>query len=123
MKKIVLVFTIWLFSALGCIKNSCGCDPVSPLDKIKATVIQTSTIDCKRPLIKIDAGDAVKVQQLLDFPVGTHSYIADQLPVGLLEENKTIWVSLADLPPSEDFACTTLGPSYHHIKIMHAWSR
>jgi hypothetical protein len=86
---------------------------------LKATVIQTSNIDCNRPLLVFE--DTVALRQLTGFTGSV--FIASALPPELNILNKHLWVCAGKLTGQEDFACTLMGQSYPHVKIVYARER
>jgi hypothetical protein len=51
------------------------------------------------------------------------TYVVDQLSSALNIAGKKLYVHISNLPPAEDFACTTQGPTFPHLKILHATER
>jgi hypothetical protein len=121
MKTALMATLLFFFSFFSCTKRLCGCDPVSEPLYFKAVVIAPDNIDCNRPLIKIDPMDTAGVSRVSG--VYTDLYIPSQLPASLKLINQKIYISITVFLPGEDFACTTSGPAYSHLKILNAVER
>lgn len=120
MRYLYLVILLSFLSIFSCSRKLCACDPASDTF-FKAVVAQTSNPDCSRPSITIDPADAAAVRQITGASMDT--YVVDQLSSALNIAGKKLYVHIGNLPPAEDFACTTQGPTFPHLKILHATER
>jgi hypothetical protein len=120
MKYIIIVIASLLVANLACVKRICGCEPI-PVLPFKAVVVETSNIDCGRPTIRVENEDAAAVRQITGSNGDT--YVVDQLPASLNILDQKLNIAVRKLEPSEDFACTMLGVTYDHIKILQVTER
>lgn len=118
MKKFVIIALITTLISFSCKKILCGCEP--PPADIKVTVVETSNIDCNKPVIKIDAEYVEETRWRLEAPEGTNIYVVDRLPAHLNVLNKVIWVRIQKPLSGRDFTCTTSGPTYHHTVLVNS---
>jgi hypothetical protein len=121
MKKILPAILLFYFSFFSCSKDRlCACTPLLP-PSVKAVVIQENNIDCNRPVILIDPADTAFVNRITG--IHTNTYVANQLPAALNKVSQKLFLEIGFLTAAEDFACTTSGPSYAHIKVITAIER
>jgi hypothetical protein len=120
MKKITTLGIVMYFSFFSCTKRLCSCDPVINY-QFKAEVIQENNIDCQRPLILIDASDTALFRGVTG--LGGNTFVASQLPSALKINGQRLYISTGNFGVGEDFTCTTIGPSYPHLKIITATAR
>jgi hypothetical protein len=120
MKKLPAGMLLFYFSFFSCTKRLCGCDPYTP-PYIKAEVVQDNNIDCNRPLIVIDHTDTAFLRSITG--LGGDTFVASQLPQVLKLNGQKLYINPGQFASGEDFACTTLGPAYPHIKINNAVAR
>ncbi len=120
MKKILSVILLFYFSFFSCTKRLCGCTPIGP-PVIKAVVTQVNNIDCNRPVIVIDPTDTAMVSRITG--IYTDMYVASQIPAQLKIVSQKLYIDVGVFLAGEDFACTTLGPLYPHIKVTTAINR
>lgn len=121
MKKLLPAILLFYFSFFSCSKpRLCACIPV-PQSIVKAVVVQENNIDCNRPVILIDPTDTAIVNRITG--IHTDTYVANQLPATLKKVSQKLFVEIGFLTAAEDFTCTTIGPSYAHIKVITAVER
>jgi hypothetical protein len=120
MRKAAIIALLFYLSFFSCTKRLCSCDPIPP-PSIKAVVIEANNIDCNRPLIKIESSDTAQVSNTTK--VYTDTYIASQLPADLKTPGQKLFISISVFVVGEEFACTTMGPSYARLKVTAATSR
>ncbi len=120
MKMKIVAIALLFISFFSCTKRLCSCDPV-PQITVKAIVLITADISCGRPLLEIDASDTA----ILRAGTGLEGmyFVANTLNAGLNVNNQKLYIDVAALKPSEDFACTAIGTTYPHIKINSARAR
>jgi len=120
MKMKIVAIGLLFVSFFSCTKRLCSCDPV-PKITVKAVVLNVSDISCGRPLLEIDVSDTA----LLRAGTGLEGmyFVANQLPASLQVNNQKLYIDAEALKPSEDFACTAIGTTYPHIKVVSARSR
>ncbi len=119
MKKLSAAILLFYFSFFSCTKPLCGCTPIPPF--IKAVVIQDNNIDCQRPLISIDVTDTAYFRSITGLSGDT--FVASQLPPALKLNGQKLYITPGSFASGEDFACTTLGLTYPHVKIVTAVAR
>ena len=96
-------------------------DREEPSIWVKATVVSTSDINCRMPVLNFNE-DSSKVRAF----TGDHgflSYVVKGLPTIFNIQGKAILVRIANLKPEEGFVCITLGPDLLAIKILDAQAR
>lgn len=117
MKILIAGILLFIFSFFSCTKRLCACDPVVDIT-VKAVVADVSDISCGRPLLDIDPSDTALLNQVMG--QSAIRYVANDLPAALKVNNQKLFVSVAVLYPSGDFACTAIGITYPHIKVLSA---
>ncbi len=120
MKMKFIGIGLFLVSFFSCTKRLCSCDP-APQITVKAMVINVSDISCNRPLLEIDASDTA----ILRAGTGLEgmNFVANELTPSLQVNNQKLFIEVAALKPAEDFACTAIGTTYPHIKVISARAR
>ncbi len=122
MKKIYLLVMVIAFTHVSCNKGrDCGCVMPYQVYYLKAEVIQTSNIDCGKPLLSFTE-DSIRIKQITG-KNNSIEFIAIGLPSSFNQLHKKLYVNAAVLKPEEDFPCTTLGIAYPHIKLLDAIER
>jgi hypothetical protein len=111
MKSFLLIIAIFVFTA--------GCKKYIP-SALKATLVDTSNIDCGYPLLNF-ADDSNRIRSITK-QTGLY-YVAKGLPDSFRIAGKRLLVDVSLLSSDNDFACTTLGISYPHILIVKAIPR
>ena len=111
MKYFLILFVITIFIA--------GCKKSIPT-ALRATVTDTSNIDCGYPLLSF-ADDSNRIRGITK-KTGFY-YVAKGLPDSFRIAGKQLLVDVAVLSSDNDFACTTLGITYPHILIVRAIPR
>jgi hypothetical protein len=120
MKNGILFLALFFASFFSCSKRLCGCDPDAP-PIVKAVVVEENNIDCNRPLVVIEHTDTAYIRNLTGHRGDT--FVASQLPAALKLAGQKLYISPAVFASGEDFFCTTIGPSYPHLKIVTATAR
>lgn len=120
MRNIVVGLLVIFLSFFSCSRRLCACDPAVP-PHIKAVVLESNNIDCLRPVIKIDAADVAEVSRITG--VSADTYVVSQLPDNLKSAGQKLYIEIGIFAAGEDFACTNLGPSYAHLKVVTAIHR
>lgn len=120
MQRIFILLLLVYISFFSCTKRLCGCDPVAT-PVIKAVVIQENNIDCNRPVISIDHTDTAYFRSITGLSGDT--FVANQLPQALKLSGQKLYITPGSFVPGEDFFCTTMGPSFPHLKIDIAIAR
>jgi len=115
--SLLLIF----FSFFSCSRRLCACDPVPPFFYYKAEVVNTSEVNCSRPLIRIDPSDTAAVSRVSGYY--TDMYVASQLPANLNTTGQKLYISIASFATGEDFSCTAVGVLYEHLKVITAMER
>lgn len=100
---------------------ACSRDKSATTVSYKAEVVNTSDINCSRPVLQIDPADTAAVSRISG--VYTDFYVASQLPAALNSTGRKITITIDKFAPGEDFACGSIGISYPHLKITGAVSR
>jgi hypothetical protein len=117
----ILFFLVFVFALSGCTKqHDCGCVVPYQVYYLKATVVQPSNIDCRKPVLEFSE-DSAHIRMI----TGRNDilYVVTGLPAGFAVANKKLYVSVALLKPDEYFICTDLGPTYAPLKITDAKNR
>jgi hypothetical protein len=120
MKSLITGLLLTFFSFFSCTKRLCACDPLVDIN-VKAVVSAVSDISCGRPLLDIDPSDTAFLRMATGLE--GNLFVANELPAALKINNQKLFISVAVLQPTEEFACTTMGVSYPHIKVLNAWVR
>jgi hypothetical protein len=113
MKYFLILFAIAVFIFSGSCKKNIT-------DSLKATVVDTSNIDCGYPLLSF-ADDSNRIHNITG-KTGYY-YVAKGLPDSFRVAGKQLLVEVTLLSSDNDFACTTLGITYPHILIVRAIPR
>lgn len=117
MKFLITGVLLFFFSFFSCTKRLCACDPVVELN-VKAVVADVSDLSCGRPLLDIDPSDTALLKQATGMDGAR--FVANDLPAALKINNQKLFISVAVLQPAEEFACTAIGVTYPHIKVLNA---
>ena len=132
MDKVYLVYkiknmkTVLCIVIIGCSLAACYSKVADDLSKwnyntcLKATVTDTSNIDCGLPVLSF-AEDSTAIRAV----TGQQNllYVAKYLPAGLNSKGKRLCVTVVPLQPEEEFPCTAFGITYPHIKVVSAKER
>jgi hypothetical protein len=117
-----LLLTACLF-IIACNRNNCGCvPPPYENDYLKATVTQTSNLDCGRPVISFDPSDTARAHQITG-QRNFNFFVVKELSSELNIQNQKLWVLIDTLKASEEFVCTAMGSSFPHLKLLNALAR
>jgi hypothetical protein len=119
--RILFFLLITCLLATGCDPHECGCTPPPrPLnDHFKATVVQTHNLDCGKSVISFDPSDTAAVYQITGRQT-SNFFVVKELSSSLNISGQKLWVTIDNLRPEEEFICLTMGPAYHHIKLLDA---
>lgn len=120
MKKVSIVLLLFFVSFFSCTKNLCSCDP-APKNEFKAVVIEQNNLDCQRPLIQIEFSDTAFFRAATG--LSGDLFVVNQLPPALKINGQKLFISPGRFGVGEDFTCTTIGPTYTHLKIITAIAR
>jgi hypothetical protein len=85
------------------------------LNYVKAVVIETSNIDCGKPVVDF-SDDSVKIRSITGLP--DLKYTLDQLPAELNIADKKLLIAIRPLASQEEFACLAIGINYRHLKFI-----
>jgi hypothetical protein len=119
MRKTIIVFSLlFLFSCKR--ERPCDCELPYQSYYLKAEVIQTSDMNCGRPVVSF-AEDAVRIRMITGLP-DLH-YIAAGLPADFNQLNRKLYINTGLLKPDEEFSCAAYGPSYAKIKVLEVKPR
>ncbi|HEX4373691.1 MAG TPA: hypothetical protein VHZ50_10345 [Puia sp.] len=113
MKSFLLVAGIAVtFFMVNCKKNV----PTA----LKATVIDTSNIDCGFPMLSF-ADDSNRIRSITKNP--GLAYVVKGLPANFKIPGQKLLVQVSAIPANDDFVCTDLGITYPHLLVVQATSR
>lgn len=117
-----LYFVLVTGLLFGCAKKKEGSNDTTcfPVDYLKATVVQTSNIDCNKPLLDF-TGDSAKIHRVTGSPA--KQFIIDNLPAEFNTLNRELFVVVSPLEPEKEFPCKTLGIPYPHLKLLQVKNR
>ena len=122
MRILFSVLTACLF-AIACNRKDCGCvPPPQQTNYLKATVMQTRDLDCRKPVISFDPSDTARVYQITGRKI-FNFFVVKELSSELNIQDQKLWVLIDTLKPNEAFVCTTMGPAFPSLKLVHAIAR
>ena len=121
MRKLsIIIAIIAILSA--CVKKPRVCDCPLPPDiyYLKAKVINTSELDCHKPVLDFTE-DSVRIRQL----TGDESlvYVVTGLKFQYNKLDKKLYVQVGKLKPEDAFPCTTMGVPPPALKVYDAANR
>lgn len=87
---------------------------------LKATVIDTSNIDCGFPMLSF-VDDSNRIRSITKNP--SLVYVVKGLPANLKILGQQLLVQVSAIPADDDFVCTDLGLSYPHLLVIQATPR
>ncbi|OQY96381.1 MAG: hypothetical protein B6D37_02485 [Sphingobacteriales bacterium UTBCD1] len=107
---------------LSCKKGNKECDCVWPfqLYYLKAEVIQTSDLSCRRPVLSFSE-DSLRIRSITGLK--DLFYVCDELPASVNIVAEKLYVKVRKLKAGEFFACLDIGISYPGIKVLDARKR
>jgi len=88
--------------------------------KAKVGSVNSIYVACRLPVLGF-LEDSVRIRMATNRNDLVYTVI--DLPATFAVQNKNLYVSVAVLKPEEEFACTTLGISYPHLKILDVKAR